>query len=335
MLGKRPPRVRPFPFVPATMSFVSTSSHPAALPVLFGLLAAATWGAADFSGGLATRRAAPSRVVLIAHGVSLLLLIGVFFVFPARLPAWAVGGGLLSGVAGGLALMVFYEALSLGVMGLSAALAGVLTALLPVLLSLRTTGAPAPPQMAGFAVAAVAIVLIAYAPPAPGAATSRRALLFATLAGLGFGLQLVWLHTAAAAAGAPVRREKSGAALAPVLGALLLSRLGGAATAFCAQTLAHMRHRERLLPPATETANWAVRVPLPAIAALAGLLDTAGNGFYMLSSLDGRLDVAAVLSSLYPGGTILLASLFLRERATRLQAIGIALALGAVALIAA
>jgi drug/metabolite transporter (DMT)-like permease len=71
------------------------------------------------------------------------------------------------------------------------------------------------------------------------------------------------------------------------------------------------------------------------LAGLAGLLDTAGNALYMLSSLGGRLDVAAVLSSLYPGATIVLAAVVLRERATRLQAVGMVCALAAVALIAA
>ncbi len=175
------------------------------MPVLLGLAAAVTWGAADFAGGLATRRTAPSRVVFIAHGTSLVLLAAVSLRMPTLLSPFAILGGLLSGIAGGIALMVFYEALALGAMGLSAALAGLLTAILPVLLAVHTQGAPAPLQIAGFLLAAAAIVLIAYAPPAsssgspPRTNQSRRALLFATLAGVGFGLQLVWLHLSAAA----------------------------------------------------------------------------------------------------------------------------------------
>lgn len=305
--------------------------------VLLGLLAAITWGAADFAGGLATRRAAPSRVVLIAHGISLVLLAAVSLQMPVSLPTWAMFGGLLSGVVGGLALMLFYEALSLGAMGLSAAVAGLLTAVLPVVLAIRSQGAPATLQIAGFTTAAAAIVLIAYAPPAVSAENpDRKALLFAILAGAGFGLQLVWLHTAAAAGEAAVHvpAGSSGSSIAPVIRALLLSRLGGTAVALAAQLLTRARHRERLLPPATQPGG-SRRLSLPVLAALAGLLDTAGNGFYMLSSLGGRLDVAAVLSSLYPGGTIILAAIFLHERATRLQALGMAFALAAVALIAA
>jgi drug/metabolite transporter (DMT)-like permease len=336
--------------------------------IVLGLLAAITWGAADFAGGLGARRAAPSRVVLIAHGLSLILLAGVSLRMPASLPPWATTIALLSGIAGGVALMVFYEALSLGAMGLSAALAGLLTAVLPVVLGIRSQGPPSGVQVIGFLVAAAAIVLIAYAPPAPGTQPTRRALLFAVLAGSGFGLQLVWLHSAAAAgqphllpatvagsatlahaaltkaAHAPAAIVSvTHASLAPVIRALMLSRLGGTGVALTAQLLTRARHRNRLLPApaepaANEPASAAItgsRMPLPVIAALAGLLDTAGNALYMLSSLGGRLDVAAVLSSLYPGATIVLAALILHERATRLQAAGMGLALAAVALIAA
>ena len=306
-------------------------------PVALGLLAALTWGAADFAGGLTTRQAAPYRVVLVAHGASLALLAGFALHTPAVLAPGALVRALLSGAAGGAALMVFYEALAMGAMGLAAALAGLLTAVLPVLLALRTEGTPPPAQVAGFAVAALAIVLIAYAPPIPGAAPSRRALLLATVAGLGFGLQLVWLHSAAAAA----RPAPGSRAYAPVLWTLLLSRLGGALTAgtvwagsAAGRAIGSRVDRAASLPLApTAQASQGV-LPLLLLAALAGLLDSTGNGLYMFSSLGGRLDVAAVLASLYPGATIALAAIFLHERATRLQAIGMGCALVAVGLIA-
>ena len=68
---------------------------------------------------------------------------------------------------------------------------------------------------------------------------------------------------------------------------------------------------------------------------ISGTLDTVGNLFYMMASQVGRLDVAAVICSMYPAGTILLASVILREKPTRRQLMGMGLALGAVALLSA
>ena len=377
-------------------------SH-AGISVLLGLIAAITWGAADFAGGFATRRAAPSYVVLLAHGTSLLLLAAAALALPATpVVLRTIVKGLLSGVTGGVALMLFYEALALGVMGLSASVAGLLTAALPTLLALRSEGAPAPPQLCGFAVAAASIVLIAsapgggpeiasgpfklgaddgdsYAPDEPSARCAaasqagagltsaglrglsagayrpaiylrishgiraHRPMVFAVLAGVGFGMQLVLLHAAAMPLpGAAPQARQGSAALAPLLRALLLSRLGGAAATLAVLLWSRARRRVGVSsPPSSLSAKprlpaprLAAPVALAGLAALAGLLDTAGNGFYMLSSLSGRLDVAAVLASLYPGATIALAALVLHERATRLQALGMGLALVAVGLIA-
>jgi drug/metabolite transporter (DMT)-like permease len=293
------------------MFSLPTSAGSPALPIVLGLATALVWGAADFAGGMATRRALPGRVVFVAHSTSLILLL--ILTGALHTPAASVRGtvwGLLSGVSGGVALMLFYEALAMGAMGLSAALAGLLTAAVPVALSLVMEGRPGDWQLAGFAVAAIAIGLIAYTPGPPenkDRPLQLRPLVLSTLAGLGFGVPL------------------------------MLSRVGGAAAAALAMLLAWRRGRG-VLPPVTQLAaenqktgsGW---VPFLVLAALAGLLDASGNGLYMSAALVGRLDVAAVLSSLYPGGTILLAMWLLKERTSRMQAVGMGLALVAVALI--
>ncbi len=314
-------------------------------PILLGLASALTWGGADFAGGMAAKRGNPGTIVFVAHGISLSILCGlILLTHPQPLGGIGWAWGLLSGAAGGIALMLFYEALAEGAMGLSAALAGVLTAALPVGVSIIRKGPPGAWQMAGFLTAAVAIGLIAWSPELPveshsSQETSLRSLVLAASAGLGFGVQLVVLHLASA----------NGS----VLRALTLSRAGGAAAGATAMLIALVRGRGGLVDAqprmvrieadhkADYKANQNERQRLsPAraflgLAVLAGLLDTAGNGLYMSAALAGRLDVAAVLASLYPGATILLAIWLLHERATRTQAAGMALALVAVALISA
>lgn len=278
--------------------------------VAFGLTASAIWGAADFSGGLATKRAAPALVVFIAHGLSLIALL-VIVAVRHEAPPQHIFLGLLAGASGSIGLMALYAALSLGSMGLAAATCSVVTAILPVLYSYLLEGHAGAVRLIGFAVAAVAIWLIAYA---PGDKPHPRGLGLAVLAGLGCGTALVLLHVAA---------------VQSVSWALTLMRVASTVVAGVFGLAFWMRGQGSSAKPSF---SWRSAFPL---AALAGLLDTTGNFFYVLASFVGRLDVAAVLSSLYPAGTMLLAAWLLKERATRSQMAGMVLALAAVALISA
>jgi uncharacterized membrane protein len=287
----------------------------------FALLAAMVWGAADFCGGLATRRATPAKVLMIAHGLSLAVLLFAQFALHAGPPTQrSVIYGLVAGLAGGIGLLALYRGLSVGAMGLVAALSGVLTAALPVLISFFTESRPTVLKLCGFLIAGVAIWLIAYI---PGSKVHPLGLGMAVVAGIGFGFLLVFLHIAGKDS---------------IMWAMTFSRVGSTACALSLGMVSLLRGltNRPATPPATEQAPrsraWSVMVPM---AAAAGLLDTSGNLLYTLSSLAGRLDIAAVLSSLYPGGTILLAIWLLRERATRKQTVGMGLALLAVAMISA
>ena len=279
------------------------------------LTAAAIWGASDFCGGLVTRRTTPATVLMIAHGLSLVVLLLVLLGLHAAAPTQhTVIYGLLAGLAGGIGLLALYQGLSLGSMGLVAAVSGVTTAILPVIVSFFSEGKPTIPKLAGFAVAGVAIWLIAYI---PGSKVHPSGLGFAVLSGFSFGLLLIFLHIAGKDS--------------PLWG-LTFSRVGSTFCAVALGVITAFRSRRREQPPPQPRSGWRAIVPL---AATAGLLDTTGNLLYTISSLAGRLDIAAVLSSLYPAGTILLAIWLLRERATRSQTVGMALALLAVVLISA
>jgi drug/metabolite transporter (DMT)-like permease len=277
------------------------------------IIAAIVWGTSDFCGGIVTRRTTPAVVLMIAHGLGLLALLVALAVHPSGLPTQhTIVFGLIAGLAGGIGLLALYRGLSLGSMGLVAALSGVLAAAVPVLVSFFSESRPSVLKLAGFAVAGVAIWLIAYT---PGSDVHPHGLGLGVLAGTCFGFLLVFLHIAGSDS---------------VLWALTFSRVGSVS---CAVTLGIVTAKKlRVKSSEQATFRWSAILPL---AAAAGILDTAGNLLYTASSLTGRLDVAAVLSSLYPAGTILLAVWLLHERATRSQTAGMILSIVAVAMISA
>lgn len=284
-----------------------------------GLGTAAAWGAADFAGGLATKRSMPAFVVAVAHGFSLLLL--CLAAIATHNPSSWNFYGFLSGVFCGGGLIALYAALSRGSMGLSAAISGVLAAIFPVVYSWFQEGHPTPRRLAGFAIAAVAIWLVAYAPSpksssdAEGIAPRSRGLGLAVIAGLSFGAMLILMHLASAQG---------------VLWPLIDLRVASTSVAALAGVFYWLARRRTNGEAAL---GFPVR-KLLLLALVAGVLDTSGNLIYFFASRVGRLDVTAVLASLYPASTMLLAAWVLKERATRSQTVGMVLALAAVVLVA-
>lgn len=275
--------------------------------LVFGLSAAASWGAGDFSGGLATRRAGVYSVIVGSQAVSALGLLVVALLLGEALPAWPVlliaGVG---GIAGGLGLVAFYTALAEGDMGPAAPISAVVTGSVPVMVGLAVDGLPGPSQMIGFALAAVGVWLIAGVASQRGGKISREMGL-AALSGVGFGVLFVCLDLAGG---------QSAAVFWPLLAARIAS--------LSVLTTVAARRGQALIPPRN---RWA-------LIALIALTDTAGNVFFIWASQSGRLDIAATLGSLYPAATVLLARQILRERLTRQQWWGVVAALGAVVLIA-
>ena len=285
-----------------------------------GLAAAAFWGGGDFTGGLATRRASPFVTIAVAHGISLVALLAIVLAWHIPAPSpYIQFMGVLSGIVAGLGVVLFYKALSLGGMGLSAAIAGLISAAIPVMFSFLTEGLPHPLQILGILLAVVAIWLIASAP----GATAPKTLVMATLAGISFGIYFIQLKITGAGG---------------VTWALTLARVGSfvLAISVCAiqAAIRTFRRNGPTLADAAEARHSSLFNPaFLALAVLTCVLDTGGNLFYTLATTVGRLDVAAVVSSLYPAVTILLAALVLKERTTRTQTIGMLLALAAVVLI--
>jgi drug/metabolite transporter (DMT)-like permease len=270
--------------------------------VAFALAASLTWGAGDFSGGLATRRAQVLSVVVGAYAVGLIMLIALALVWSEPFPTTLdLMWGSVAGLAGAVGLVAFYQALAVGRMGIIAPIAAMLSAALPVLFGAFFEGLPRPLQLIGFVLALIAVGLIS----GLGVVKGRpKGLGLALLAGLGFGSFFILIS-----------RVSNGAVFWPLAAARLSSLLFLLAVVLI--------RRQKVLP---EKSVWPV-------VFLAGALDVAGNVFFVLATHAGRLDVAAILSSLYPAVTVLLATIILKERVTRLQAIGILVALVAIPLI--
>jgi drug/metabolite transporter (DMT)-like permease len=271
--------------------------------IVFGLLASMSWGTGDFNGGLASRRLPAVAVVALAHVLGLVLLVVLAILTHEAVPPTAdFLWGALAGLAGAVGLVSFYQALSYGRMGVAAPLVAVLATSIPLVVGIVTSGLPPALQLLGFAVGLVSLVLVSYS---DGRLPDQRTLLLALFGGLGFGVFLLFIH-----------RVESTAVFWP----LVAARAASSIVLLAITRSAHLEWRPH------DSHHWLMVV-------LAGLLDILGNAFFMLASRAGRLDIAAVVSSLYPAMTVLLAWLFLKERLTRVQIVGIVAALVAITLI--
>jgi len=267
-------------------------------------VAAASWGGGDFCGGLAAKRASVFRVVAVAHGCGLIAMLAMAWLSAEAIPPRAdLWWGAFAGVAGAFGIAALYKALAIGRMAVVAPVASVITGVLPVLVGFRTEGMPDRVQLFGFALALVSIWLVAR----PNEyVDSHRGLGLAILAGVMFGLFLV--------AG---KQAGHHGVFWPLVAARVVST-----TLMLALVAVSPRD-----PLPLRTVLWPML--------LSGLCDSAGNALFIAATRHGRLDVAAVLASLYPASTVILARALLKEQISKWQSVGIVGALASVALIAA
>jgi drug/metabolite transporter (DMT)-like permease len=283
------------------------------LAVALGLGSSLCWGLADFFGGLQSRRRAMLAVLLVSQGVALALLLPVAFALADEGPsASAVGWAALGGSAGVVALAAFYRGLAIGTMSVVAPISAT-GAAVPVLVGLAEGERPGLLQVAGMAAALVGVILAAReCEPAEDEGAEHReagraAIVLALVAAAGFGTFFVGVDRASATAEVPwVIVISRSCSLVLVLVAALLARPG--------------------LP----------RDPVSFGAlAIIGVLDLGANGLFAIATTKGLLSVVAVLGSLYPAVTVVLARVVLAERVSRVQEVGVALTLAGVVAISA
>ncbi|HXM17392.1 MAG TPA: DMT family transporter [Candidatus Tumulicola sp.] len=281
------------------------------LATILALLSAVAFGAADFVAGLVTRRTPVLTVVVISQLSGLaLLLCTVWFVPGTAFPnAGDVGWGLAAGCAGGVGLALLYLGLAIGRMSVVSPLTALLGASLPVVFGIASGERPAALALYGVGLALVSVVLISSAPEHAANPLPPRAARAGIAAGIASGL---------------------------AIGTFLI-------------LLAHVRHEAGLWALAAArcssivllgTIAFATRRPIQPFSAplrpivLAGLIDATSTALYVISTRYGLLSVVAVLTSLYPASTVLMARFILKERMTPLALGGMALAAISVSLIA-
>jgi drug/metabolite transporter (DMT)-like permease len=271
-------------------------------PIVFGLSSAACWGAADFCGGLATKRAQVYRVIISSQLVSLILLLALALLTrEAALPFDWLLWGYVAGMFGAIGLIALYRSLADSHMGVAAPVSAVVAAAVPVVFGVFLEGFPGAPQLVGFGLAFIAVWLISRA---SHTSVQWHDLGLPFLAGLGFGIFFVIIGgVGASAVWWPLIAARFGS-LSMLLGLTLIKRQ--------AQVVAR---------------------PLLTLAVIIGVLEVGGNACYILARQAGRLDVAAVLASLYPATTVLLARFVLKEHLGRSQLAGLVAALAAIVLI--
>jgi len=275
--------------------------------LFYSLSASLSWGAADFSGGIATKNNNVYSVVIVSQVIGLLLLLALSLLSHETLTSFStILWGILGGCAGSLGIAALYQGLASGRMSVVAPLAALVSGVLPVFVGMMLEGLPTPLQFIGFAFALVAVWLTSSSHD--GMHIQWKDLLLPVAAGMGFGLFFV-----------AIDQMSSDAIYLP----LVVARL---ASIGLLTFIAVVIRRKRIQRPTTRQ--------LPVVAA-AGILDTAGNMFFAFATVSGRLDIASVLGSLYPAVTVLLAWLILKEAINRQQWIGVLAALLAVILIAA
>jgi drug/metabolite transporter (DMT)-like permease len=282
--------------------------------IIFGLLSAFSYGYADFVGALAAKKVRAISVTTISFIFGLLIATALSFVVGANFSQAAITSGIYAGIASGIAISCLYAALALGPISIVSPLTAVISAIIPVIFDLATGAELGPFALVAIGLVLVAVVLVAFVPGQDFRLPSLRALIYSVGAGLGFAGIFVFLD------GAPSDSGLATLIVMRIVGVLLM--LAGLAYAF-------LRYRPKQFLETEIFSRSLIWLVL-----LAGSGDVLGNVFFLVATRAGELAIAAVLTSLYPVGTILLARIVLKERIAKSQSLGIVLAIGACVLIA-
>lgn len=282
------------------------------MAAVLALLAAGLYGAADFLGGAASRRATAISLLAVNTPFGVALMVAVALAFGGGPAAGAsLAWGALGGIAGGAGLILFYAGLAAGPMNVVAPVSALMSALIPVGIALATGERPGTVALAGSALCLAAIALVSIEPNGSRvvARTTGRALAAGLVSGVMFGLFFFCIAKAGHDGG---------------LWSLVAARSAGMVIALAAAAWTRSRPVWWDRDP---TAFW--------MALLSGGSDVTANVFYLLATQHGMLSLAVVITALYPGVTVLLARIVFGERMRPVQQAGLVLAAAGIVLVTA
>jgi drug/metabolite transporter (DMT)-like permease len=281
--------------------------------IIFGLLSAFSYGLADFVGALAAKKIRALAVTAISFSFGLVIALLLSQISEASYSAETIQTSIFAGISSAIAISCLYAALALGPISIVSPLTAVISAMIPVIVDVASGQA-----LSGFALFAVALVLVAvvlvgFVPGEKVTLPSLPALIYSLGAGLGFAGIFVFLDATSKDSG---------------LGPLVVMRAVGLSLLILGLSYLAIKNKVSLIEKA------AFEVKTLALIFVAGAGDVLGNVAFLIATREGALAIAAVLTSLYPVGTILLAWVILKERIALSQTIGIVMAMAACAILA-
>ncbi len=284
------------------------------MTILFGLLTAFSYGYADFVGAIAAKKVRALTVTTVAFSFGLLLALLFSLFAGASYNESVIVYGILAGICSAAAISFLYAALALGPISIVSPFTAVLSAIVPVIVDIAAGQALGELSLLAIVLILIAVVLVAFVPGQDVRLPTLRATIYSIGAGLGFAGTFVFIDAAPSDSG---------------LGVLVVMRVIGITILFALLAILLFSGKSKVLIEKEVFALSTIWLVL-----LAGFGDVTGNLFFIIATREGALAIAAVLTSLYPVGTILLAKIFLKERIAISQNIGIVLAVGACALLA-
>jgi drug/metabolite transporter (DMT)-like permease len=274
------------------------------MAALLALISSIGWGSADFLGGLASRRVGALRTLFISYPAGVVIIIPVaLWVIPGQLSVEVFRWGVAAGLIGAVSMVLLYAALARGPMGVVSPLTAVMSAAIPLTVGIvrgETLGALA---WLGVGIAVIAVILITRE-RGRHLRASPAAVILAVGSGVAIGGYLTILGLAPADSGIWAASLGRVVSSALVMGAALLL----------------------VRPVLTAGYPWL-------FAIVAGSMDALANGIFQIAAQQGELGIVAVIASLYPAATVVLARVVLREKMSRVQASGVIAALAAAALL--